>query len=113
MTREERIRRNVDARRASRAYCKDTSVAEIGPAKSARIDLGIALLQRVALPGVCYTYEEIAAWAGCTDGAIYLIEKTALRKLRNRWRFLKEGRLGEMMECAFEERRAAARKEAA
>ena len=52
------------------------------PQQSARIDLGIAVFQCFAIPGECYTCEEIAAWAGCSAQNIYLIEQAALNKLR-------------------------------
>jgi hypothetical protein len=77
----------VERRRQSRAECRDHSFGVSGAAKKARTDLGLALLHRVALPGICYTREEIAAWAGTTDGAIYEIEKRALRKLANHLTF--------------------------
>lgn len=57
---------------------------EIGltaPEKSQRIDLGLALLQCHAMPGICYTRDEIAAWCGCTESAIRHIERRALRKV--------------------------------
>ena len=65
-----------------RAASIDRTVAP-GPAKTARVDLGLALLSTVALPGVCYSRVEIAAWCGCTDAAIYNIEQVALKKIRN------------------------------
>lgn len=70
-------------RRLVRRDCQDTTVTTWHE-KSQRIDLGIELLHRIALPGVCYTLEEIAYFAGCTDGAIYLIEQKAMRRLANR-----------------------------
>ena len=69
-------------RKQSRNECRDHT-AGTGAARKHRTDLGLALLHRVALPGVCYTREEIAAWAGTTDGAIYEIERRAMIKLRN------------------------------
>ncbi len=51
------------------------------PLKMRRVELGLALLQRVALPNVCYDQREIAQWCGCTHQAIDHIEKRALRKL--------------------------------
>ncbi len=68
-----------------------------GAARSRRVDLGLALLSAVALPGVRYTQEEIAAWCGCTHGAIYVIERRALRKLRNRLLFQKDPLLRELL----------------
>lgn len=60
----------------------DRDVPNNGPEKSARIDLGLELLQYLARPGLRYSYEEIAAFCGCSQAAIYLEEKKALRKLR-------------------------------
>ncbi|MES2219377.1 MAG: hypothetical protein V4587_00235 [Acidobacteriota bacterium] len=48
-----------------------------------RTMLGLELLSRVAMPKVCYTQQEIAAWCGCSHQAIYQTEKKALRKLRH------------------------------
>ena len=76
----------------------DRDVQECGPQKSERVDLGIAILQAVAVPGVCYTQEEIAAFAGCARGNIYRIEQVALRKLRNRLFFLKDPVLEDLIE---------------
>ncbi len=83
----EKRARMTAQRRQARLDTQDPDVPKTGAEKRARMDLGLALLSRVALPGVRYTIEEIAAWAGCTDGAIYLIEQTALKKLRKlAWR---------------------------
>ncbi len=57
------------------AHCKGS------PLKMRRVELGLALLQRVALPNVCYDQREIAHWCGCTHQRIDQIEKRALRKL--------------------------------
>lgn len=72
----------LDSTGRGRRECQDRTVGRHGADKTARIDLGLALLQRVALPGICYTRQEIAAWAGCTDAAILLIERKAMRKVR-------------------------------
>jgi hypothetical protein len=76
----------------------DREVPDSGSQKTERVDLGLAILQAVAIPGVCYTQEEIAAFAGCNRGNIYLIEKRALRKLRNRLQFIKDPVLTELVE---------------
>lgn len=52
-------------------------------AKSARVDLGLAILQTIALPGVQYTFTEQAAFAGCTDSAIQQIYLNAMKKIRH------------------------------
>lgn len=75
----QRIRRN-----AFRSDLQDESVSSAGDDKSRRINLGLALLHRVALPRVAYGSDEIAAWAGCSQQAIERIEQAALRKLRVR-----------------------------
>ena len=46
------------------------------------MDLGLALLQRRAVPGVPLTQEEIAAWAGCSKSTVWRIEKAALSKAK-------------------------------
>jgi len=65
-----------------RRQLMDPDVALSGPEKTARIALGLALLHRYCKPGVELTHDDIAAWAGCSVAAIYLIEQRALRKLR-------------------------------
>jgi hypothetical protein len=84
-----------------------------GTEKTQRIDLGLTLLSRVAVPGIAYTREEIAAWCGCTDSAIFLIEQKALQKLRRRLLCHKDQRLIECVEEMFHARQPAQRKEAA
>jgi len=79
--------------------------------KGERIDLGLAILSAVALPNVRYTQNEIAAWAGCSRGMIYLIERNALKKLRNNLFFRNNPLLREMMAEFFEERSPARRVE--
>jgi hypothetical protein len=76
--------KRADYQRRRRAATKDLSVPRTGREKTARVDLGIALLHRVAVPGVQYTTDEIAAWAGCTNGMITLIERKALKKVRKK-----------------------------
>lgn len=67
------------------------------------IDIGLALLSVVAKPGVPLTQEDIAAWCGCARGYIHLIEKKALRKLRNRMQFVRDPLLREMMGSLFKQ----------
>ena len=76
----------------------DGSVPVQGPAKSSRVDLGIAILQAVAVPGVRYTHDEISAFAGCTRSAIQQIEARALHKLRRRLLLRKDPVLRELFE---------------
>ncbi len=80
--REKRIRENM-ARNAEYAQSQDRTVPNGGKEKSRRIDLGIALLHQVALPGVRYTLQEQAEWAGCRHQAIQQIYTRALRKLQD------------------------------
>jgi len=89
---------NSKAHSAKHRQTIDTSVPRCGTKKASRIDLGIAILSAIALPGICYTQEEISAFAGCARGNIYLIEKRALKKLRNRLFFLKDPVLKELIE---------------
>lgn len=100
---------SVERTRLKREEQIDRDVAATGDEKSARIELGLALLNDIAIPGIAYTTDEIALWCGCTNSAIYAIEQRALRKLRNRFRFMKDDRLREMMEHLFDERRPAQR----
>lgn len=62
------------------------------------IDLGLAVLACVRAPGECLGQRMIAEVCGVTQSAIYLIERKALKKLRNRLRFLKDPRLVELVE---------------
>jgi hypothetical protein len=50
--------------------------------KTERINLGLALLSVARKPGAALTFDDIAAWCGCTEMAIVAIEQKALRKLR-------------------------------
>jgi hypothetical protein len=52
--------------------------------KRVRIDLGLDLLARQCRLGVSLSYEQIAAWCGCSSSRIQQIEKKALRKIRNK-----------------------------
>lgn len=97
-------RRNGNERRAAN---RDRSVPMNGQEKSRRIDLGLTLLSCRAIPGVCYTQDEIAAWAGCTSGMIYLIEQKAMRKVINYLRF-RQPQLYRDLAIEFFERRSGA-----
>ena len=49
-----------------------------------RIDLGLALLSVLRMPGEHLSLEDIAAWCDCPQQSIARIERRALRKLRQR-----------------------------
>ena len=68
------------------------------------IDLGLAILETIAEPGQRFTQDEIASVCGCSTAYIYLIERRALQKLRNRFLFMKDSRLREMAESFFNHR---------
>lgn len=62
---------------------RDTVDWELGGLdKTQRIDIGLAVAHAIRKAGSKWTYQEIAAFCGCTDGFIYQVEKKALRKLR-------------------------------
>ena len=89
----------------------DESIASHNGAEmTARVNLGLALLSRVAMPGVRYSYDEIGAWAGCTNSAIQQIEQRALKKLRKRLRLQHDPLLTELVAQVFEARRPATRR---
>lgn len=98
--------RDAKARRLARRDSQDLTVSH-GRPRIDRTSLGIALLHRIALPEICYTQEEIAAWAGCTDSAIAMIEFRALKKLRRALRVRKDPTLRELMEALFNRRQPA------
>lgn len=97
----------TEYQRQRRNETRDLTVERAGLQKQGRVKLGLALLRDVAIPGVEYDYSEIAAWCGCTDSAILAIEQRALRKLRHRFRFMRDPRLRDLMEQMFERRQAA------
>ena len=97
----------TESSRIRRAESRDFSVPSDGPEKTARIDLGLALLSVYAMPGVCYSYDEIAGWCGCTESAIFLIEKRAIKKLCNALRFRNRD-LWDDLRIAFFDRQTAA-----
>jgi hypothetical protein len=71
-------------RAAFRREIVDDSVPSKGREKGLRMDLGLELLAAAAVAGTRYTYDEIAAWCGCSESAIWLMERRALKKLRNK-----------------------------
>ncbi len=76
---------------------RDTQEREFGNssrAKTARVDLGLALLEVFRAPGETLSLRDIAAWCGCTDAGIYMIQVSAMKKLRNRLRFGRAAELG-------------------
>jgi DNA-directed RNA polymerase specialized sigma24 family protein len=50
------------------------------------MDLGLAVLSVLAVEGTPLSLHDIAAWAGCSQGNIYRVERRALRKLRKKLR---------------------------
>lgn len=58
----------------------DRSVPLSGTEKTKRIELGLAILEAISRPGMTWTVDEIAVFAGCTRSAIWQTEKRALRK---------------------------------
>ena len=56
----------------------------VGRSMGAHIDLGLALLSCLLMPGESLTSEDMAAWCGCSHSAIQAIEKRALAKVRDR-----------------------------
>jgi hypothetical protein len=80
----------------ARRDTKDESVLA-GKSRTDRVDLGLALLQCVLLPGESLTRYDIACWCGVTDAAIYRMERQALKKIRNRLMFGQERATGREM----------------
>lgn len=60
----------------------DRTLSHSGEDKSERINLGLAVLKCLRRPGATYTYQEIAAFCGCSDDAIRQLEAKALRRLQ-------------------------------
>lgn len=56
----------------------------VGRSMGAHIDLGLALLSCLLMPGESLTSEDMAAWCGCSKSAIQSIERRALAKMRQR-----------------------------
>ena len=80
------VEKRRERQRAERTT-RDQEVPLQGGDKTARIDVGLALLSIAREPGASFTRYDIAAWAGCTNAMIYLIEKRALKKLANSVQF--------------------------
>jgi hypothetical protein len=53
-------------------------------AKTADIDLGLAVSAATLEPGETRSHEDLAAFCGCSKTNIQHIERRALRKLRNK-----------------------------
>lgn len=51
--------------------------------RSQRIDLGLAISGALLKPGETRTQQQLASFAGCSQGLIYAIELRALKKLRH------------------------------
>jgi len=54
------------------------------------IDAGLIVLETVTPRGASWTQEEIAIACGCSRGYIWLLEKTAMQKIRKRFQRLRE-----------------------
>ena len=55
-----------------------------------RLMLGLAILDATREPGRRYTFDEIAAYCGCSKSTISMIEWYAIKKLQRRaksWKF--------------------------
>ena len=70
--------------RKRRQLSIDPTLPASGGEKTNRVDLGLTLLEMVAKPGVELTQQDIAVWCGCSHGAIWALEKAAMKKLRNK-----------------------------
>lgn len=97
--RARQLQRQIKHSTARRLASRDADAPYCGKDKTSRIDLGLALLSRVALPGICYTTQEIAVWCGCTNSAVFQIEQSALRKVRNHLLFRDKKAAEELMEA--------------
>lgn len=69
----------INARLRDEAQDLSVSVAD----KSSRVDLGLAIMERIAKPNTQYTLQEIAIFCGCSKAAVMLMEQKAMRKIRN------------------------------
>jgi hypothetical protein len=92
---------SADALRAARTRQAqvEPGLPNNGKVKTERVNLGLALLSRHAVPGVPLALDDIAPWCGVTNAAISSIVQKALRKLRRKTQadpalaeFLREGR---------------------
>jgi hypothetical protein len=77
-----RLKVHLRPRPASRS--RGTPLRGIRDTKATRVDLGLALLSALILPGQTLTLEDIAAWCGCSRGTIRQIRTRAELKFRAR-----------------------------
>lgn len=63
------------------------------PKRSRDIDLALAVMCALLQPGERVPYDVIAEVTGMSHGGPWAIEKSALRKIRNRLRFGKEAKV--------------------
>jgi hypothetical protein len=98
-------RERMRARRAEMAEDAVVHDTDDRPlSKAERINLGLADIHSIALPGVRYSYDEIANFCGCSDAAIQLIEQTIIHEFRRRlWLYLDAG-LRDLVTGLFEDR---------
>lgn len=82
-----------------------------GQAQTERIALGLAIAEHHARPGEPMPLEVLAEFCGCTDSAIFYIEKDALKKLRERLLFQRDPLLRQLAEEFFERRQPARKTE--
>src|SRR4051794_2873653 len=94
-----------------RQETRDFDVERMGGDKTARVNLGLALLELHCIPGQPLSQDDIAAWCGCTNGAIAVIERKALKSLRIKLRCVKDPRLLELMDAHFYARQPAQKRE--
>lgn len=78
-------------------FAEDEDEHLTGAARTRRVDLGLAISGALLLPGERLTQEDIAAFCGCSRGAIYMIEQAALHKLRKRLACHRDPLLREMI----------------
>ena len=65
---------------------------------SKRINLGLAVSALSLRPGQRRTQNQLAAYCGCSKAAIYLIEKSAIHKLKKRLAYNRDPLLRELIE---------------
>jgi hypothetical protein len=96
-SKEHQAKHNLE-RKAIRADQIDPTV-QTRLEKRARINLGLELMRRRAVPGVGYDLDEIAYWAGCSANAIFQIQLKALRRLAVRLHCHKDALLRELVQA--------------
>lgn len=79
-------------------------------AQQERVDLGLAILSVLAIPGEPLTMDDIAAWCDCSRQAIEQIERKALKKIRNALFFSDRQTWNELKGCLSSEQKPARRK---